>query len=133
MNPFSLQSHSPHLIDLTQLHNQQQQRHQQHQNIVSTGLGLSFGDQQQQQRLQFQHHQQQQQQNGFHSSQFLSLLSHGLGSQIKQQKDEIDQFLQAQVEIYFLYSLINIPVIKNLFFYKKNNNLFIREKSYNGH
>ncbi|KAK2372393.1 E3 ubiquitin-protein ligase BOI [Trifolium repens] len=52
MNPFSLQSHSPHLIDLTQLHNQQ------HQNIVSTGLG----------------------------------------SQIKQQKDEIDQFLQAQGE-----------------------------------
>ncbi|CAJ2645928.1 unnamed protein product [Trifolium pratense] len=102
MNPFSLQSHSPHLIDLTQLHNQQQ-HHQQHQNIVSTGLGLSFGDQQQQQqqqRLQFQQHhqQQQQQQNGFHSSQFLSLLSHGLSSQIKQQKDEIDQFLQAQGE-----------------------------------
>lgn len=95
MNPFSLQSQSPHLIDITQLHNQPQQ-------IVSTGLGLSFGDQQQhQQRLQLQQ-QQQQNQHGYHTSHFLSLLSHGLASQIKQQKDEIDQFLQAQVYIYIL-------------------------------
>ncbi|CAL5187709.1 unnamed protein product [Lathyrus oleraceus] len=91
VNPFSLQSQSPHLIDITQLHNQPQQ-------IVSTGLGLSFGDQQQhQQRLQLQQ-QQQQNQHGYDTSHFLSLLSHGLASQIKQQKDEIDQFLQSQGE-----------------------------------
>lgn len=101
MNPFSLQSHSPHLIDITQLHHHQQQQQQ----IVSTGLGLSFDNQQQhQQRLQLQQqqqHQQQNQQHGCHTSHFLSLLSHGLASQIKQQKDEIDQFLQAQVCIYY--------------------------------
>jgi len=91
MNQFSLQSHTPHLIDLTQLQ-------QQNQNIVSTGLGLSFGDQ----RLQLL---QQQQQHGCHSSHFLSLLSNGLASQIKQQKDEIDQFLQAQVQ-FLCYSRI---------------------------
>ncbi|KAL5099066.1 hypothetical protein RYX36_003393 [Vicia faba] len=100
MHPFSSQSHSPHLIDITQLHNHQQQQQQQ---IVSTGLGLSFGDQHQQQqhqqqRLQLLQQQQQQQQHGCHTSHFLSLLSHGLASQIKQQKDEIDQFLQAQGE-----------------------------------
>ena len=103
INPFSLHSHSPNLIDLTQLHNhhhhqqhqQQQQQNQQQHNIVSTGLGLSFCDQQQQQRLQLQ---QEQQQNGFNSSHFLSLFSQGLASQIKQQKDEIDNFLQAQGE-----------------------------------
>ncbi|KAJ7944652.1 BOI-related E3 ubiquitin-protein ligase 1 [Quillaja saponaria] len=89
-NPFFLQSQSPQLIDLSQLHNQQQ-------NVVSTGLRLSFGDQhqQQQQRIQLQ---QQQQQNGCHSSSFLSLLSEGFVSQIKQERDEIDQFLHAQKE-----------------------------------
>ncbi|KAK7307748.1 hypothetical protein VNO77_41080 [Canavalia gladiata] len=90
MNSFSLQSQSPQLIDLTQLHNQQQ-------NVVSTGLRLSFGDQQQRLQLHNQQ-QQQQQQQGFHSSPFLSLFSEGLASQIKQQRDEIDQFLQAQGE-----------------------------------
>ncbi|RDX73327.1 BOI-related E3 ubiquitin-protein ligase 1, partial [Mucuna pruriens] len=84
INSFSLQSQSPQLIDLTQLHNQ---------NVVSTGLRLSFGDQQQQL-----HHQQQQQHHGCHSSSFVSLLSEGLSSQIKQQCDEIDQFLHAQGE-----------------------------------
>ncbi|RZC30951.1 BOI-related E3 ubiquitin-protein ligase 1 isoform C [Glycine soja] len=87
INSFSLQSQSPQaqLIDLTQLHNQ---------NVVSTGLRLSFGDQQQQrQQLQHQH-----QHHGCHSSPFVSLLSEGLSSQIKQQRDEIDQFLQAQEE-----------------------------------
>ncbi|KAF7828507.1 putative BOI-related E3 ubiquitin-protein ligase 2 [Senna tora] len=74
-----------------QLHNQQQQ-----QNGVSTGLRLSFGDhQQQQQRLQLQ-----QQRQGSQSQPyaFLSLLSEGFASQIKQQRHEIDQFLQAQGE-----------------------------------
>ncbi|CAJ1928798.1 unnamed protein product [Sphenostylis stenocarpa] len=85
VNSFSLRSQSPQLIDLTQLHNK---------NVVSTGLGLSFGDQQQRQQL----HQQQQQQHGCHSSSFPSLLSDGLSSQIKQQRGEIDQFLQAQGE-----------------------------------
>ncbi|XP_020217163.1 BOI-related E3 ubiquitin-protein ligase 1 [Cajanus cajan] len=83
VNSFSLQqSQSPQLIDLTQLHNQN--------NVVSTGLRLSFGDQQQL------HHQQQH--HGYHSNAFESLLSEDLSSQIKQQRDEIDQFLQAQGE-----------------------------------
>lgn len=85
MNPlFSMQSQPPQLIHLSQLHNQ-------HQNVVSTGLRLSFGDQQQQQqRLQLH----QQQQHGCHSS----FLSEDFASQIKQQRDEIDQFLHAQGE-----------------------------------
>ncbi|XP_047165547.1 BOI-related E3 ubiquitin-protein ligase 1-like [Vigna umbellata] len=83
VNSFSLQSQSqsPQFVDLTQLHNQ---------NVVSTGLGLSFGDQQL--------HQQQQQNHGCHSSSFLSLLPDGLTLQIKQQHDEIDRFLQVQGE-----------------------------------
>jgi len=99
VNSFSLQSQSPQLIELTQLHNQ---------NVVSTGLGLSFGDQQQRQQL----HHHQQQQHGCHSSFFLSLLSDGLTSQIKQQHDEIDQFLQAQVPFLFKF-LCCTCVIKN--------------------
>ncbi|OIV94648.1 hypothetical protein TanjilG_25872 [Lupinus angustifolius] len=81
VNPlYTLQSQSqpPQLIDLTQLHNSQH-------NAVSTGLGLSFGDQHQQQHSSL-------------SSPFLSLFSEGLNSQIKQQRDEIDQFLRAQGE-----------------------------------
>lgn len=100
--PFSLQqqqqSQQPHqLIDLSQLHNQQP-------NVVSTGLRLSFGEQQQQQQqLQNHHnnhnHQQQQQLQQFsHSSALLSVLAEDFTSQIKQQRDEIDQFLQAQGE-----------------------------------
>ncbi|XP_058768885.1 BOI-related E3 ubiquitin-protein ligase 1-like isoform X2 [Vicia villosa] len=101
INHFSLHSQPSQIIHLSQLHNQQQQQ----QNVVSTGLRLSFDDQQQQQqRLQLQLHQfqsqqqQQQQQQGCHSSTFLSLLSQGLVSQIKQQRDELDQFIQAQGE-----------------------------------
>ncbi|TKY55525.1 BOI-related E3 ubiquitin-protein ligase 3 [Spatholobus suberectus] len=93
INPFSLQSQPPQLIHLSQLHNHQQ-------NVVSTGLRLSFDDHnlhQQQQRLPLQQHQSQQQ-HGSPSSAFLSLLSQGLASQIKQQRDEIDQLLQAQGE-----------------------------------
>lgn len=99
MNPlFSLQSQPSQLIHLSQLHNHQQQ------NVVSTGLRLSFDDQQQQTQQLLQHQSQQQQQHGCHSSAFLSLLSEGLASQIKQQRDEIDQFLQAQVQKYFKFS-----------------------------
>ncbi|XP_015963450.1 E3 ubiquitin-protein ligase BOI [Arachis duranensis] len=58
----------------------QQQQHQ-NQNVVSTGLRLSFSSQQ---RLQWQ--------------QTSSLLSQQLADQIKQQRHEIDQFLQAQGE-----------------------------------
>ncbi|XP_019430489.1 PREDICTED: BOI-related E3 ubiquitin-protein ligase 1-like [Lupinus angustifolius] len=87
MNPlFSMQSHTPQLIELSQLHNQ-------HQNVGSIGLGLSF-DHQQQQRLQLQQ-QQQQQQHGNRTSSYLSLSSEGFSLQIKQERDEIDQFLHA--------------------------------------
>ncbi|KAK7251835.1 hypothetical protein RIF29_35393 [Crotalaria pallida] len=94
MNPlFPMQSQPPQLIDLSQLHNNNQ-----HQNVVSTGLGLSFGDQNQHQTLQLQQ-QQPQQQHGCHSSSpFLALLSQGFASQLKQQRDDIDQFLLAQAE-----------------------------------
>ncbi|XP_004508984.1 BOI-related E3 ubiquitin-protein ligase 1-like isoform X2 [Cicer arietinum] len=81
MNHFSLQSQPSHFIHLSHLHNQQQ-------NVVSTGLRLSFDDQ----RLQFQ------QQTSQSSSTFLSLLSQGINSQIKQQQHELDQFLQSQGE-----------------------------------
>ncbi|GAU28544.1 hypothetical protein TSUD_157010 [Trifolium subterraneum] len=101
---FSLQQQSQpsQIIHLSQLHNHHQHQQQQ-QNVVSTGLRLSFDDHhQQQQRLQLQLHQhqqsQQQQQQGCHSSTFLSLLSQGLVSQIKQHRDELDQFIQAQGE-----------------------------------
>lgn len=97
-NLYSIQTQPPpQLIDLSQLHNQQR-----HANVVSTGLHLSFGDQQQ--HLQQSHHhyqqqnQQQQQQNISHSSAFLSLLSEDFASQIKRQRDELDQFLQVQGE-----------------------------------
>ncbi|KHN21049.1 Baculoviral IAP repeat-containing protein 2 [Glycine soja] len=94
IDQFSLQSQPPQLVHLSQLHN----HHQQQNNVVSTGLRLSFDDQhfQQQQRLQL--HQNESQQHRSHSSAFLSLLSQGLGSQIKQQRDEIDQLLHAQGE-----------------------------------
>nr|DAD47602.1 TPA_asm: hypothetical protein HUJ06_017539 [Nelumbo nucifera] len=92
---FSLQSQTPPtLVNLAQLHNQQP-------NVVSTGLRLAFGDQQQQQH---QHHQQQQQPHPQQQQQSLvlpssiisSFLTKDLAAQLKQQRDEIDQFLQAQ-------------------------------------
>ncbi|OIW10322.1 hypothetical protein TanjilG_28073 [Lupinus angustifolius] len=83
MNPmFPMQPHPQNFIELSQLHNQ-------HQNVVSTGLGLSFGDQQKQ-RLQLH-----QQQHGCNSSSFLS---EGFSSQVKQKGDEFDIFLHAQGE-----------------------------------
>ncbi|KAJ4712587.1 BOI-related E3 ubiquitin-protein ligase 1-like [Melia azedarach] len=98
INPFSMQSQAPQLVNISQLHNHQQP------NVVSTGLRLSFGEQQQQQQqLQQTHHhqqhQQQQQQNIMcQSPSFLSFLSEDLATQIKRQRDELDQFLQAQGE-----------------------------------
>lgn len=123
INTFSLQqqqSQPPQLIDLAQLHNQQP-------NVVSTGLRLSFGDQQQQQQQQLQqhhnhHHRQQQQQHASHSSAFLSVLAEDFASQIKQQRDEIDQLLQAQVPI--LHS------VKRCFFFSKFFNFVIRDKNW---
>ncbi|KAL4341146.1 hypothetical protein GQ457_08G025730 [Hibiscus cannabinus] len=77
INSFSLQMQPPpQLIDLSQLHKP---------NVVSTGLRLSFGDQ---------HpcHNQNFQQNPA----FLSIVSDDLATQIKRQREELDQFLQAQ-------------------------------------
>ncbi|CAL5432438.1 unnamed protein product [Camellia sinensis] len=90
-NPcFSIQSQSPQLIDLTQLHTHQIQS----PNVVSTGLRLAFEDQQQQQ---LQPQQQQQQRTlSPQSSVLSSLLSEDFATQIRQQRDEIQQFLQAQ-------------------------------------
>lgn len=73
------------LIDLTQLHTSQQ-------NVVSTGLRLAFNDQQNQLQQTQQHSVSPQ------SSVLLSLLSDDIATQIKHQRDEIDQFLQAQGE-----------------------------------
>lgn len=119
-HPFSLQqSQPPQLIDLSQLHNQSQP------NVVSTGLRLSFGEQQQQQQLQQNqsnhnhhhhlHHQQQQQQQSqqlqqFNQSSLLSVMAEDFASQIKQQRDEIDQFLQAQVPILSLLKWVLIKI-----------------------
>lgn len=89
--PFTFQSESPQFIDLTQLHNH---HHHQNHNTVSTGLGLSFG------------HQQQHQQHEYQSSHFLSLMSQGIASQIKQQRDEIDQIIQSQVK-FFIFNFIS--------------------------
>ncbi|MCL7030396.1 hypothetical protein MKW94_018015 [Papaver nudicaule] len=93
INLFSLQQQSQTqnqstLVNIAQLQNQQQQ-HQ--KNIVSTGLQLAFGE----------HHQQQvQHQNLLHqsssSSSLSSLLTDDFSVQIKQQRDEIDQFIKAQ-------------------------------------
>lgn len=94
---FSLQNHqhrqqnhnqNHQLIDLSQLQN-----HHHHPNVVSTGLRLSFGDQNQQ-HLQ----QQQQQQIQQHHPSLLSLLSEGFSLQLKQQSDELNYFLNAQGE-----------------------------------
>ncbi|GMJ11021.1 hypothetical protein like AT1G32740 [Hibiscus trionum] len=65
MNSISLPTHPTQLIDISQLHQP---------NVVSTGLRLTFGDQQQ------------------------NLVSDGLGTQIKRQRDELDHFLHAQGE-----------------------------------
>lgn len=89
MNPYSLQSHSSQLINLSQLHN-----HQQQNNAVSTGLTLSFHDKQQ--RIQLHQHQSQQKQQHDQASQ-LSLINEGLASQIKQHQHEINQYLRTQV------------------------------------
>ncbi|XP_052118211.1 uncharacterized protein LOC107483904 [Arachis duranensis] len=74
------ESQPPQLIHLSQLHN----------NVVSTGLRLSNSTIDQQQLL---HGSQ-----SSSSSSLLSLFSQGFASQIKQQRDEIEQFLQAQGE-----------------------------------
>ncbi|GFZ15407.1 SBP (S-ribonuclease binding protein) family protein [Actinidia rufa] len=84
INPSSFQSQPHQLIDLSQLHTSQQ-------NVVSTGLRLAFGEQQQQL-------QQQQQTLSPQSSVLFSLLSEDFATQIRQQRDEIDQFLRAQGE-----------------------------------
>ncbi|KAJ9152579.1 hypothetical protein P3X46_026134 [Hevea brasiliensis] len=101
INPFSMQSQAPQLIELSQLHNHHHQHHPSQPNVVSTGLKLSFGDQQQQQQqIQQNHHYQSQQHQSFvsQSSPFLSLLSEDFATEIKRQRDEIDQFIQAQGE-----------------------------------
>ncbi|KAA3469170.1 BOI-related E3 ubiquitin-protein ligase 1-like [Gossypium australe] len=93
MNSYSLQMQPPQLIELSQLHQL---------NVVSTGLRLSFGGDQQQyqnQNLQNQqHHQHQQRQQNLvpSSTLFLSVVSDELATQIKRQREELDQFLQAQ-------------------------------------
>ncbi|KAK6251010.1 hypothetical protein QQP08_010809 [Theobroma cacao] len=90
INSFSMQTQPPQLIDLSQLHQP---------NVVSTGLRLSFGDQQhnlqQNQNQSFQHQQQNLVSN---SSAFLSIISEDLATQIKRQREELDQFLQVQGE-----------------------------------
>lgn len=94
INSYSMQTQPPQLIELSQLH---------HPNVVSTGLRLSFGDQQQklqqhqnQNQNQSYRQQQQQQQNLVSNSSVFA--SDDLVTQIKRQRDELDHFLQAQGE-----------------------------------
>ncbi|MED6157833.1 hypothetical protein PIB30_027220 [Stylosanthes scabra] len=85
-NPNAINEPPYQVIHQTHLHNH---------NLVSTGLRLSFSSlqpHQQQQALQLQ------QTSLNSSSSSSSLLSQQLASQIKQQRHEIDQFLQAQGE-----------------------------------
>lgn len=106
----------PQLMDLTQLHTTPQRN-------VSTGLGLtSFGEhQQQQQSLPQQHHQQHSislsPQSSAQSSILLSILSDDLAAHIKQQRDEIEHFLIAQV----IHSFIRLP----FYFYYLNCGFFL--------
>ncbi|MED6179986.1 hypothetical protein PIB30_006103 [Stylosanthes scabra] len=87
-NPLiSFESQPPQLIDLSQLHNHNNNNN--NNNAVSTGLRLSNNSAiDQQQRLS----------SSSSSSSLLSLFSQGFASQIKHQRDEIEQFLQAQGE-----------------------------------
>ncbi|KAE8726808.1 hypothetical protein F3Y22_tig00006172pilonHSYRG00008 [Hibiscus syriacus] len=87
INSFSLQMQAPQMIEVSQLHQL---------NPLSTGLRLSFSDQQQSQSPNFK--QQQQQNLVSSSSAFLSMASDDLGTQIKRQREELDQFLQAQAK-----------------------------------
>ncbi|GMJ16083.1 hypothetical protein like AT1G32740 [Hibiscus trionum] len=92
INSFSLQTQPPQLIHLSQLHQP---------NVVSTGLQLSSGNQHQHQHQSQNHtYPQQQQQLSLlsNASAFLCTVSDDLGAQIKRQREEIDQFLQAQGE-----------------------------------
>lgn len=95
----------PQLMDLTQLHTTPQR------NGVSIGLGLTtFGEHQQQQQSLPQQHQQQHSislspQSSAQSSILLSILSDDLASHIRQQRDEIEHFLLAQV----IHSFIRLP------------------------
>ncbi|XP_074317638.1 BOI-related E3 ubiquitin-protein ligase 1 [Silene latifolia] len=82
----SLQNQNHQFIDLSQLQNHHHQ--QQHNSVVSTGLKLSFGEQNHQQK------QQQIQQNPA----LLSLISDELALQFKQQSDELNYFLHTQGE-----------------------------------
>ncbi|KAK4802902.1 hypothetical protein SAY86_001105 [Trapa natans] len=79
--PLKPQQH-PQLIELSQLHNKP----------VSTGLRLSFTDQQN-------HEQQQQHQSVIDkSSAIMSKFKEDLAAHVRQQRDEIDQFIRAQEE-----------------------------------
>ncbi|KAH1074947.1 hypothetical protein J1N35_027275 [Gossypium stocksii] len=91
MNSFSLQTQPPQFIELSQL---------QRPNVVSTGLRLSFGDQQHlhQNQNQNQSYEHQHQNLVSSSTAFLSIISDELTTQIKRQREELDQFLQAQGE-----------------------------------
>lgn len=111
-----LMAPQPQLMDLTQLHTTPQRN-------VSTGLGLtSFGEHQQQQQSLPQQHQQQHSislspQSSAQSSILLSILSDDLASHIKQQRDEIEHFLIAQV----IHSFIRLPFC----FYYLNSGFFL--------
>ncbi|TYG91188.1 hypothetical protein ES288_A12G242000v1 [Gossypium darwinii] len=89
VNSFSLQTQPPQFIELSQL---------QRPNVVSTGLCLSFGDQQHLHQNQNQSYEHQHQNLVSSSTAFLSIISDELATQIKRQREELDQFLQAQGE-----------------------------------
>ncbi|KAK8520769.1 hypothetical protein V6N13_076907 [Hibiscus sabdariffa] len=92
INSLSLQTQPPQFIDISQL---------QRPNVVSTGLRLSFGDQRQhlqQNQTQIQSYERRHQNLVPNSSAFWSIISDDLGTQIKRQREELDQFLHAQGE-----------------------------------
>ncbi|CAN4097813.1 unnamed protein product [Withania somnifera] len=102
MNPLISMQSQPQFIDLTQLHTHPHQ--QQQPNVVSTGLRLASGEQLQQHQLQQQYHKKQQQYQhslspqSSQSSAFYSIFTEDMSTIIKQQEDEIEQFLHVQRE-----------------------------------
>ncbi|XP_022155494.1 BOI-related E3 ubiquitin-protein ligase 1-like [Momordica charantia] len=81
--------HQSQIIEISQLHS-----HHQSSNVVSTGLRLSSGDQQHK----LHQHPPAMNENNLVSLSSSVLLSSDFASHIKQQRDEIDQILQAQEE-----------------------------------
>lgn len=116
INPLCFQ---PQIIDLSQLHN-----HHHPSNVVSTGLRLFSGDQ----PLNLYHHPppppSSQNDASLVSLSSSVFVSDDFSSQIKQHREEIDQFLQTQVRIWKTQMEFVKKKERRFCFLKKNFGLF---------